>query len=160
MSLYASRTTRLWRRLTALLGTATLCVAGVGAAGTATAASAASPTSAARPTIVLVHGAFADSSGWSAEITALEAKGYQVLAAPNPLMGLTSDAAYVRSFLRTVPGPVVLVGHSYGGAVITNAARGVANVKALVYVGAFVPAQGEATGTMLNPATYPGSLLI
>jgi len=113
----------------------------------------------AKPTVVLVHGAFADSSGWNAEISRLQRRGYPVLAVPNPLRGLTSDAAYVRSVLQTVPGPIVLVGHSYGGAVITNAAYGVKNVKALVYVGAFVPAKNESLATILDPAKYPGSLL-
>lgn len=116
-----------------------------------------SPT--ARPTIVLVHGAFADASGWDATISRLERAGYPVLAPPDPLRGLTADADYLRAFLATVSGPVVLVGHSYGGAVITNAARGLDSVKALVYVAAFVPDTGEAIGTMLDPAKYPGSLL-
>lgn len=113
----------------------------------------------AKPTIVLVHGAFADASGWDADVALLQARGYPVLAVPDPLRGLTSDADYVRSILATIPGPVVLVGHSYGGAVITNAARGASNVKALVYVGAFVPAQGEPVGGILDPAQYPGSLI-
>ncbi|MBP2706904.1 alpha/beta hydrolase [Microbispora sp. RL4-1S] len=116
-------------------------------------------TTAVKPTIVFVHGAFADSSGWNAEIATLRRLGYPVVAAPDELRGLTSDADYVRSILTTVSGPVVLVGHSYGGAVITNAARGVPNVKALVYVGAFVPDQGESIATVLDPAKYPGSLL-
>lgn len=115
--------------------------------------------SVARPTIVLVHGAFADSSGWNASVSQLQASGYPVVAPANPLRGLTADAEYIRAFLQNIPGPIVLVGHSYGGAVITNAARGVPNVKALVYVGAFVPDTGEAIGTMLDPAKYPGSLL-
>ncbi|WP_405883128.1 alpha/beta hydrolase [Streptomyces sp. NBC_01136] len=112
-----------------------------------------------KPTIVFVHGAFADSSGWNTDIADLQRLGYPVVAAPNPLRGLTSDADYVRSILRTISGPIVLVGHSYGGAVITNAARGVDNVKALVYVGAFVPDKGESLATVLDPHQYPGSLL-
>jgi pimeloyl-ACP methyl ester carboxylesterase len=108
---------------------------------------------------VFVHGAFADSSGWDAEISRLQRLGYPVLAASDPLRGLTGDADYVRSILATISGPIVLVGHSYGGAVITNAARGVANVQALVYVGAFVPDKGESIATVLDPNTYPGSLL-
>jgi len=111
------------------------------------------------PTIVLVHGAFADSSSWDATIAALQKRGYPVIAAANPLRGLSSDSDYVRSLLATISGPVVLVGHSYGGAVITNAARGAANVKALVYIGAFVPAQGESLATILPPAQFPGALL-
>jgi pimeloyl-ACP methyl ester carboxylesterase len=112
---------------------------------------------AVKPTIVLVHGAFADSSGWNADIAALQRRGFPVIAAADPLRGLTSDADYVRSVLRTISGPIVLVGHSYGGAVITNAARGVPNVKALVFIAAFVPDTGEAIGTMLDPARFPGS---
>jgi pimeloyl-ACP methyl ester carboxylesterase len=112
-----------------------------------------------RPTVVLVHGAFADSSGWSQTVGQLTDDGYPVVAVANPLRGLTADANYVRSFLQTVPGPIVLVGHSYGGAVITNAARGVSNVRALVYVGAFVPDAGESIATAADPVRFPGSLL-
>ena len=75
---------------------------------------------------MLVHGAFADASGWTAEINCLRRLGYPVIAPANPLRGLSSDADYIRSVLATIAGPIVLVGHSYGGAVITNAARGVA----------------------------------
>ena len=96
-----------------------------------------------KPTVVLVHGGWADSSGWNAEIAALQKKGYPVIAPANPLRGLTSDADYVRSVLQTIEGPIVLVGHSYGGAVISNAARGVDNVEALVYIAAFAPDTGE-----------------
>jgi pimeloyl-ACP methyl ester carboxylesterase len=111
----------------------------------------------AKPTIVLVHGAWADSSSWSEVIPILEHEGYTVLAPPNPLRGLTSDAAYLASYLQTISGPIVLVGHSYGGAVITNAATGNPNVKALVFVDAFEPAQGET----LEQLTFalPGSCL-
>src|SRR5262245_50211529 len=77
-----------------------------------------------RPTVVLVHGAWADTSSWNGEITALERAGYTARAVGNPLRGLTGDARTVRDFLRTLSGPVVLVGHSYGGSVITNAAAG------------------------------------
>jgi pimeloyl-ACP methyl ester carboxylesterase len=96
-----------------------------------------------KPTIVLVHGAFADSSGWNDVTERLQKKGYTVLAASNPLRGLPTDAAYVRSILETIEGPIVLVGHSYGGAVITNAATGLANVEALVYVAAYALDEGE-----------------
>ncbi len=85
--------------------------------------------------------------------------GYPVIAPANPLRGLTSDADYIRSVLATITGPIVLVGHSYGGAVITNAARGVPNVKALVYVAAFVPDQGESILNSYDGTKYPGSLL-
>ena len=100
--------------------------------------------------MVLVHGGWADSSGWNAEITALQKKGYPVIAPANPLRGLTSDADYVRSVLQTIDGPIVLVGHSYGGAVISNAARGVDNVEALVYIAAFAPDTGESLAQLVN----------
>jgi len=114
-----------------------------------------------KPTIVLVHGAFADASGWNAVTEQLQDDGYKVLAPPNPLRGVSADAAYMRSFLAQVKGPIVLVGHSYGGMVITNAATGNANVKALVYIAAFAPRQGDsvaglsamAPGALLGPAT-------
>ena len=110
-----------------------------------------------RPTIVLVHGAWADTSSWDGVITRLQADGYTVVAPANPLRSLLGDAAYVRSVLKSIKGPVVLVGHSYGGAVITNAATGASNVRALVFIDAFVPAQGE---TVLELASkYPGSEL-
>ncbi|MCH5676881.1 alpha/beta fold hydrolase [Streptomyces gilvus] len=129
------------------------------AAISAAASAGAVQNSTPKPTIVFVHGAFADSSGWNQETADLQHRGYPVIAAPNPLRGLTSDADYIRSILKTISGPIVLVGHSYGGAVITNAARGVNNVKALVYIGAYVPDNGESLATVLNPKKYPGSLL-
>ena len=104
----------------------------------------------AKPTVVFVHGGWADSSGWNAEIAALQEKGYPVIAPANPLRGLSSDADYVRSVLQTIDGPIVLVGHSYGGAVISNAARGVDNVKALVYIAAFAPDTGESLAQLVN----------
>jgi pimeloyl-ACP methyl ester carboxylesterase len=113
----------------------------------------------AKPTIVFVHGAWADSNGWDQEITDLVKQGYPVITVATPLRSLTGDADYVRARLATITGSVVLVGHSYGGAVITNAARGAANVKALVYVGAFVPRSGESLATILPPDQYPGSHL-
>src|SRR5271170_6691986 len=108
-----------------------------------------------KPTIVLVHGAWADSSSWDNVIPLLQADGYTVDAPPNPLRGLASDSAYLASYLQTISGPIVLVGHSYGGAVITNAATGNANVKALVYVDAFAPAAGETLFGLT--AAQPGS---
>ena len=102
----------------------------------------------ARPTVVLVHGAWADASSWSGEVATLQAAGYDVRAIANPLQDLTTDAEYVADYLKTIPGPVVLAGHSYGGAVITNAAAGLANVKALVYVDAAAPAPGETNGQL------------
>jgi len=97
-----------------------------------------------KPTIVLVHGAFADASGWSGTIKHLQREGYTAIAPANPLRSLAGDAAYIRTFLSTIEGPIVLVGHSYGGAVITNAATDVANVVALVYVCGFALDEGEA----------------
>lgn len=103
----------------------------------------------AKPTIVLVHGAWADGSSWDAVTRALQAEGYPVLVPPNLLRGLTEDAAYLASFLaQRTAGPVVLVGHSYGGAVITNAAT--PNVRALVYVNAFMPDEGETVVSILE----------
>jgi pimeloyl-ACP methyl ester carboxylesterase len=110
-----------------------------------------------KPTIVLVHGAFADASSWDSVIKRLQRDGYPVLAPANPLRGVSSDAAYISSFLDTVAGPVILVGHSYGGAVITNAAVNHPNVKALVYVAAFIPDVGQALA-QLTP--LPGNLLV
>ena len=114
-----------------------------------------------KPTIVLVHGAFADASGWSGEITRLEKQGYTVVAPANPLRGVSADATYLRTVLSAISGPIVLVGHSYGGVVITNAATGNPNVKALVYVAAYAPAEGDTvaglgalgTGGRIGPAT-------
>lgn len=102
------------------------------------------PTSAPKPTVVMVHGAFADSSGWTAVGTALQAEGYPVLAFSNPLRGVQYDSAYLRDYLGTISGPIVLVGHSYGGAVITNAATGNANVRSLVYIAAYALDEGES----------------
>ncbi|WTW99085.1 alpha/beta hydrolase [Streptomycetaceae bacterium NBC_01309] len=108
-----------------------------------------------KPTIVLVHGGFADASNWNGVISRLQKDGYPVMAPANPLRGIPNDAAYIASVLRSIQGPIVLVGHSYGGAVITNAAAGNPNVKALVYVAAFVPDEGERLGDIIN--RYPGS---
>lgn len=92
----------------------------------------------------LVHGAFADSSGWNLVTPALQAEGYPVLAFSNPLRGIDYDSQYLREFLTTISGPIVLVGHSYGGAVITNAATGNSNVRSLVYVAAYALDEGES----------------
>jgi pimeloyl-ACP methyl ester carboxylesterase len=114
------------------------------------------------PAIVLVHGAWADASGWSAVILRLQDDGFTVYAPPNPLRGLPQDAAYLRDFLTKNPAlagqPVVLAGHSYGGAVVTNAATGDPRVRALVYVDAFVPDQDETIGQLA--AAQPGSCLL
>jgi pimeloyl-ACP methyl ester carboxylesterase len=117
----------------------------------ATSAAAQSPGPKAKPTIVLVHGAWADGASWAQVTERLQARGYPVLSLPNPLRGLGSDAAYLGAFLRDhTTGPVVLVGHSYGGAVITSAAASDRDVKALVYVNAFVPDQGESLLGLLS----------
>ncbi|WP_221321081.1 alpha/beta fold hydrolase [Actinoplanes sp. L3-i22] len=110
-----------------------------------------------KPTVVLVHGAFADASGWNDVARLLQHDGYRVLAPANPLRGVTGDAAYLASFLDTVDGPVVLAGHSYGGFVLTNAAAGKSHVKALVYVAAFAPDAGETVQDL--QLKYPGSKL-
>src|SRR6187397_834572 len=104
-----------------------------------------------KPTIVLVHGAWADGSSWNAVSTELQTQGFTVLTPPNLLRGVASDAAYVSSFLaQRTTGPVVLVGHSYGGVVITNAGASGGDVKALVYVDAFIPEVGENVFTILG----------
>ncbi len=108
-----------------------------------------------KPTIVLVHGAWADASSWSGVVKRLQAAGYTVDAPPNPLRGLPQDSASLSAYLSTIAGPIVLVGHSYGGAVITDAATGNPNVKALVYVDAFAPAQGETLQQLVG--AQPGS---
>ena len=114
-------------------------------------------TTSARPTVVLVNGAWANSASWSGVIARLQSAGYTVDAPPNPLRSLKGDAATIAGFLKTIKGPIVLVGHSYGGAVITNAATGNRNVKALVYVDAFAPANGESV--LALDSIKPGSAL-
>lgn len=108
----------------------------------------ASPPGGSRPTVVLVHGAWADASSWDGEVSALQQRGYEVRAIANPLENLTTDSEYVANFLKSLSGPIVLVGHSYGGSVITNAAAGNPDVKALVYVDAAAPAVGETNGSL------------
>ncbi|MER7792841.1 alpha/beta hydrolase [Streptomyces sp. NPDC097640] len=107
------------------------------------------------PTIVLVHGAFGDSGMWKGVIARLQAQGYTTVAAANPLRGLESDAQYVATVTKAVDGPVVLVGHSYAGAIITRAAREASNVEALVYVAAFQPDEGESA--LQNASRFPGA---
>jgi len=104
-----------------------------------------------KPTIVLVHGAFADASSWNGVIERLQQQeGYTVIAPPNPLRGVAADSAYLASLLNQIDGPVLLTGHSYGGAVITNAATSASNVVGLVYVAAFAPDEGENLGDVEN----------
>jgi pimeloyl-ACP methyl ester carboxylesterase len=155
----------------AIAGTLALLASQPGAARASTVQSAVTSHGRAKPTIVLVHGAWADSSGWDAVVGRLQRLGYTVDVPPNPLRGVQQDSAYLRDFLSTVSGPVILVGHSYGGTVITNAATGDSQVKALVYVDAFLPATGEtlqelnsakpgscvASSSVLNQVPYPGA---
>ncbi|MEU1081716.1 alpha/beta hydrolase [Streptomyces sp. NPDC005908] len=136
-----------------LTGAAALALSNLAPAGATTAHHAPEK----KPTVVLVHGAFADSSSWNGVVERLKKDGYPVVAPANPLRGLTSDADYVRSFLKSVKGPVVLAGHSYGGAVISKAAEGEPNVEALVYIAAFAPDKGESALELSNK--YPGSTL-
>ena len=120
--------------------------------------SAATPaTAATKPTVVLVHGAFADSSSWNGVIALLTSDGYSVIAAANPLRGLHADAEYLRSVLDSVNGPTVVAGHSYGGTVMSEAADGHPQVTALVYVASFSPEEGESTGELA--AKFPGNEL-
>ncbi len=110
-----------------------------------------------KPTIVFVHGAFAESSSWDGVLTRLISKGYPTIAVANPLRGVKSDADYVASALKDIKGPIVLVAHSYGGSVTTNAVNGNNNVKALVYVAGFAPEEGETAAELSG--RYPGSTL-
>ena len=150
---------RLPRRLRLpAIATAVLLAAALGPVSLATAgasAAAHSPSAGAhpgkKPTIVLVHGAWAGASSWGAVTAELQHKGFTVDVAPNPLRGLAEDSAYLQDYLATIPGPIVLVGHSYGGAVITDAALGNKNIKALVYDDAYIPAQGENVATLSGP---------
>jgi pimeloyl-ACP methyl ester carboxylesterase len=148
--------------LASLAGLVLSQVGAADAAGSATAgvATAGATTShgGSKPTVVLVHGAWADSGSWDQVVARLQRRGYPVIAFPTPLRSLPDDSAYLAAFLGSVPGPIVLVGHSYGGAVVTNAATGNDNVKALVYVDAFLPAQGETLAQLLG--TPPGSCVL
>ena len=126
-------------------------------AATAAQSTPASPEAEAAPTVVLVHGAFADAASWSGVILELQAAGVSVIAPPNPLRGVSYDSAYIASFISQIPGPVILVGHSYGGAVNTVASATSPNVVALVYVAAFIPEVGETLLSIL--AAHPPTLL-
>src|SRR5829696_7231195 len=121
------------------------------------------PQEGSQPTVVLVHGAWADGSSWNDVIERLQAEGLQVTAPANPLRGISIDSTYIASLLDQIPGPVIAVGHSYGGAVITNAATNANNVVGLVYVSAFAPDEGETLAdianksedSVVNPALRP-----
>jgi len=110
-------------------------------------------TTNAKPSVVLVHGAFADASSWNTVIPLLQKAGFTVYAPPNTLRGLDADSANLATFVKSIPGPVILVGHSYGGSVISEVAPSEGNVKALVYVDAFAPDTGESPGSLLS--SYP-----
>ena len=134
----------------ALAGSAALLASPLGTAAAAAAGKQ-------KPTIVLVHGGYADSSCWNATIEELQHKGYPTIAGSNPLRGIPTDAPYIASLLDSISGPIVLVAHSMGGTVITNAAAGKSNVKALVYIAAFAPDVGETQGALIDK--FPGSLI-
>lgn len=135
--------------------TAAMLLAALTAFGGVAAADPLGPT--AKPTVVLVHGAFADSSSWNGVIQRLETGGYPVIAVANPLRSLRTDAQYVRGLLDSLDGPVILVGHSYGGSVMSEAADGHPNVKALVFIASFLLDPGESTSQLA--AKFPGAQL-
>jgi pimeloyl-ACP methyl ester carboxylesterase len=139
----------------ALAGSAAVMASPLGTGAAAAATAGGGTAKPAKPTIVLVHGGYADSSCWNGTIQVLQDKGYTTIAGSNPLRGIPTDAPYIGSLLEAISGPVVLVAHSMGGTVITNAAAGKSNVKALVYVAAFVPDVGETQGELINK--FPGS---
>ena len=114
-------------------------------------------TTPAKQTIVLVHGAYADSSSWNGSVKALRQAGHPVIAAANPLRGLESDAEYLRSVLDSIEGPIVIAGHSYGGAVMSHAADGNPNVTALVYIASFLAETGESLAELVGK--FPGAKL-
>ena len=151
-----------------------LAVAGGAAASASPSVTSHRATHGPKPTIVLVHGAWANGSSWDGIVQRLQQDGYTVDVPPNPLQGLAYDPAFLADFLHSITGPIILVGHSYGGAVITNASTGDKQVKALVYVDAFAPDQGQTIGelvsavpgscvaaadptTIFNLATFPGA---
>lgn len=155
----------------ALASAAAMTCAVVGPSAVAVGEPAAPAPGGVKPTVVLVHGAFADASSWGGEVAALQQQGYDARAIANPLQNLDTDTESVKDFLATLSGPIVLVGHSYGGSVITNAAAGNPNVKALVYVDAAAPDVGETTaalsgadsvltrpqGELFDPVPSPGA---
>jgi pimeloyl-ACP methyl ester carboxylesterase len=150
------RLIKLGRHAAEVLGTLGLLCVLVAFPLRAAGATSGHPASAGpKPTIVLVHGGWADASSWNGVTQRLQDDGYTVIAPPNLLRGVDTDSAYLASVLATITGPIILVGHSYGGVLITNAATGNPNVKALVYIAAFAPDQAETVGQLL--AMNPGS---
>jgi pimeloyl-ACP methyl ester carboxylesterase len=139
----------------ALASAAALAGTSLGAEATAATGKGHTIATHAKPTVVLVHGGYADSSCWNDVIGRLQREGYTTIGGSNPLRGIPTDAPYIGSLLDSISGPVVLVAHSMGGTVITNAAAGKSNVKALVYISAFVPDVGETQGELISK--FPGS---
>lgn len=136
----------------------TICAIGVMTLHlTAPASAASAPPAPQKPTVLLVHGAFAESASWDAVVRRLRDQNFPVVAVANPLRGVKSDAASVAALIDAVQGPVVLVGHSYGGSVISAAAEGKPNVKALVFVAGFAPVAGESALDLSSK--FPGSTL-
>jgi pimeloyl-ACP methyl ester carboxylesterase len=150
---------RIYRNLVRAAAAAGLAVLTVASAACTHAKPAAATESQSqpKPTVVLVHGAWADGSSWASVTDHLQRAGFTVDVQPNPLRGLASDVRYLKDYLATVSGPIVLVGHSYGGMLITAAATGNANVKSLVYVNAYIPQQGDTVEKLT--AAQPGSAL-
>jgi pimeloyl-ACP methyl ester carboxylesterase len=145
------KSTRLSRRIIAM--SVLLVLAALVFSGGGQAAAGLEKSSGPRPTIVLVHGDWADASSWNKVIAPLQERGFTVVAPPNTLRGPTQDAPYLASYLQSIPGPIVLVAHSYGGFVITNAATGNPNVNALVYIDAFAPDENETALDLVGPTT-------
>lgn len=139
---------RMWirGRRVQTVAAALVAAALAAAAGPAAADGGADPPG-AKPTVVVVHGAFADASGWNGVVERLQRDGYKVMAPANPLRGLAGDSAYIAGVLKSIKGPIVLAGHSYGGAVISNAAAGNPQVKSLVFVSALMPDKGRGCRT-------------
>jgi pimeloyl-ACP methyl ester carboxylesterase len=137
------------------IAAASAAAAGLAATGVLTQTADATTPQTPKPTVVLVHGAWADASSWKGVTKRLQHDGYPVVAPAVPLRGLSSDAAYLADYLKTVNGPIVLVGHSYGGSVITQAATGNSHVTALVYLAAFAPDKDETASALT--AKFPGS---
>jgi pimeloyl-ACP methyl ester carboxylesterase len=148
------RRSKIWKLRLALPLAAVAAVAATGVSA-ATASADATTHAVPTPTIVLEHGAWADGSSWATVVSRLQNDGYTVDVPPNPLRGPAADSAYLASYLATIKGPIVLVGHSYGGFVISDAATANTNVEALVYVDAYIPAQGDTLDSLTEQ--FPGS---
>ncbi|MEV5383692.1 alpha/beta hydrolase [Streptomyces sp. NPDC052721] len=151
-----SRTRRARTSLTVLAG-ATIAAGLLATTIAPASADKGAPSRKPKPTVVLVHGAFADSTSWNGVVKRLRHDGYPVVAVANPLRSLSGDSAYLKDVLAGIDGPIVLAGHSYGGSVISNAATGNKNVKALVYLAAFLPEKGESAVDLSGK--FPGSTL-